>query len=59
MNSLRQLSSPTALVIRSGESISVPAKNVVPGDLVLIKAGDVVPADVRCRIPMISYIPIS
>jgi len=59
MNSLRQLSSPTALVIRSGESISVPAKNVVPGDLVLIKAGDVVPADVRRRIPIISYTPIS
>jgi len=59
MNSLRQLSSPTALVIRGGESISVPAKNVVPGDLVLIKAGDVVPADVRCQIPIISYTLIS
>ncbi|KAJ3511996.1 hypothetical protein NLJ89_g3776 [Agrocybe chaxingu] len=47
MDSLRQLSSPTAFVIRNGESIPVPAKNVVPGDLVLIKAGDVVPADLR------------
>ncbi|KAH9482925.1 Calcium-transporting ATPase 3 [Psilocybe cubensis] len=50
MDSLRQLSSPTALVIRNGESIPIPAKNVVPGipgDLVLIKAGDVVPADLR------------
>lgn len=63
MDSLRQLSSPTAFVIRNGESIPIPAKNVVPGtslhshrgcrftshvsgDLVLIKAGDVVPADV-------------
>lgn len=47
MDSLRQLSSPTAFVIRNGESIPIPAKNVVPGDLVLIKAGDVVPADLR------------
>ncbi|KAJ3511928.1 hypothetical protein NLJ89_g3815 [Agrocybe chaxingu] len=47
MDSLRQLSSPTAFVIRNGESIAIPAKNVVPGDLVLIKAGDVVPADLR------------
>ncbi|CAA7264368.1 unnamed protein product [Cyclocybe aegerita] len=47
MDSLRQLSSPTAFVVRNGESIPVPAKNVVPGDLILIKAGDVVPADLR------------
>ena len=48
MDSLRQLSSPTALVIRNGESTAIPAKNVVPGDLVMIKDGDVIPADVRC-----------
>ncbi|KAF8165431.1 sodium transport ATPase [Crassisporium funariophilum] len=47
MDSLRQLSSPTAFVIRNGEGVPVPAKNVVPGDLVQIKAGDVVPADLR------------
>ncbi|KAF8660097.1 hypothetical protein AX16_001655 [Volvariella volvacea WC 439] len=47
MDSLRQLSSPTAVVIRNGESIAVPAKNVVPGDVVMIKTGDVVPADLR------------
>ncbi|KAL1676907.1 hypothetical protein EV122DRAFT_291519 [Schizophyllum commune] len=47
MDSLRQLSSPTALVIRNGESTAIPAKNVVPGDLVMIKDGDVVPADLR------------
>ncbi|TFK19872.1 calcium-transporting ATPase 3 [Coprinopsis marcescibilis] len=47
MDSLRQLSSPTAFVIRNGESIAIPSKDVVPGDLVVIKAGDVVPADIR------------
>ncbi|KAL0570051.1 hypothetical protein V5O48_011906 [Marasmius crinis-equi] len=48
MDALRSLSSPTANVIRNGgEHISVPAKNVVPGDIVNIKMGDVVPADLR------------
>ncbi|KAF8992359.1 sodium transport ATPase [Cyathus striatus] len=47
MDSLRQLSSPSAVVIRNGESTTIPAKTVVPGDIVLIKAGDVVPADLR------------
>ncbi|KAL0948852.1 hypothetical protein HGRIS_008973 [Hohenbuehelia grisea] len=47
MDSLRQLSSPTALVIRNGESMAVAGKDIVPGDLVMIKAGDVVPADLR------------
>ncbi|KAJ8487856.1 hypothetical protein ONZ45_g14181 [Pleurotus djamor] len=47
MDSLRQLSSPSAVVIRNGESQSVAAKDVVPGDMVMIKAGDVVPADLR------------
>ncbi|KAF8639443.1 hypothetical protein AX16_010298 [Volvariella volvacea WC 439] len=47
MDSLRQLSSPTAVVIRNGESIPIPAKNVVPGDVVMIKTGDVIPADLR------------
>ena len=31
MDSLRQLSSPTGSVIRNGESITVPAKFIVPG----------------------------
>ncbi|KAF9457771.1 sodium transport ATPase, partial [Collybia nuda] len=47
MDSLRQLSSPTAVVIRNGESTPIPAKNVVPGDIVMIKTGDVVSADLR------------
>ncbi|KAG6817249.1 hypothetical protein H0H87_011306, partial [Tephrocybe sp. NHM501043] len=47
MDSLRQLSSPTAFVIRNGESKPIPSKDVVPGDLVMIKTGDVVCADLR------------
>ncbi|KAG5342353.1 hypothetical protein C0989_002826 [Termitomyces sp. Mn162] len=47
MDSLRQLSSPTALVIRNGESIAIPARDVVPGDVLMIKTGDVISADLR------------
>ncbi|KAF9050855.1 potassium/sodium eff [Hymenopellis radicata] len=47
MDSLRQLSSPTAVVIRDGQPAVVPSKHVVPGDVVQIKAGDVIPADLR------------
>jgi Na+-exporting ATPase len=47
MDALRQLSSPTAFVVRNGESTAIPAKNVVPGDIVAIKTGDVIPADLR------------
>lgn len=54
MDALRQLSSPTAFVTRNGEGIHIPAKNVVPGDIVQIKVGDVVPADVSINSSMAS-----
>jgi len=47
MNSLRSLSSPTASVIRDGNNIVVPTGELVFGDLVEVKVGDTVPADVR------------
>ncbi|KAL3233785.1 Sodium/potassium exporting P-type ATPase 2 [Nakaseomyces bracarensis] len=47
MNSLRALSSPNAHVIRNGVSEVVDSKDVVPGDLVLVKVGDTIPADLR------------
>ncbi|KAK7443736.1 hypothetical protein VKT23_015518 [Stygiomarasmius scandens] len=47
MDSLRNLSSPTAIVVRNGEAVCIAAKEVVPGDIVNIKIGDVVPADLR------------
>ena len=47
MDSLRSLSSPTGNVVRSGQSIVVPSAEIVPGDLIEIKTGDTVPADVR------------
>lgn len=47
MNSLRSLSSPTASVIRDGETIVIPTGELVFGDLVEVKVGDTVPADIR------------
>ncbi|KFA59984.1 hypothetical protein S40285_08482 [Stachybotrys chlorohalonatus IBT 40285] len=47
MDSLRSLSSPTANVIRNGENTVVQSENVVPGDLVEVKMGDTIPADIR------------
>jgi P-type Ca2+ transporter type 2C len=42
---LRDLSSPRALVVRSGEQLRIPGREVVRGDVVLLAEGDRVPAD--------------
>ena len=44
---LRQMASPDAHVIREGRRRAIPAREVVPGDIVLLEAGNYVPADVR------------
>ncbi|CDR98641.1 hypothetical protein [Sporisorium scitamineum] len=47
MASLRTLSSPNANVLRDSAIRKVPSKDLVPGDIVNFRAGDLVPADVR------------
>ncbi len=47
MDSLRSLSSPTANAIRDGSTINIPTAELVIGDLVELKVGDTVPADLR------------
>jgi P-type Ca2+ transporter type 2C len=47
MMALKQLAAASALVVRGGERLTVPAMDVVPGDIVLLEAGNVVPADLR------------
>ncbi|KAL9115891.1 MAG: hypothetical protein Q9227_000259 [Pyrenula ochraceoflavens] len=47
MDSIRSLSSPTANVVRDGKTINIPTAEVVPGDMVELKTGDTVPADIR------------
>src|SRR5690349_2494769 len=44
---LRQMSAAQANVIRGGEQQTIPAAELVPGDIVLIEEGDTVPADAR------------
>ena len=47
LEALKKLSSPNALVRRDGRLSEVPAAALVPGDIVLLEAGRVVPADLR------------
>ena len=47
MDAIRQLLAPNATVIREGERTSVSGEQLVPGDLVVLEAGDKVPADIR------------
>ncbi|MBF0385464.1 MAG: HAD-IC family P-type ATPase [Candidatus Omnitrophica bacterium] len=47
MDALLQLSAPKAKVKRDGNVRIIPAKNIVPGDVVILEAGDKVPADGR------------
>ena len=47
LNRLRSIASPTATVIRDGNERQIPAEELVPGDIIIIKAGDVIPADAR------------
>lgn len=47
LEALREASAPRARVRRAGESRDVPAAELVPGDVVLVRVGDVVPADLR------------
>jgi Ca2+-transporting ATPase len=44
---LKKLAAPDAQVLRDGKRVSVPATQLVPGDIVLLEAGNYVPADLR------------
>ena len=48
LQALKELASPSALVIRGGRESSIYSKKLVPGDIIKLTAGDLVPAD--CRI---------
>lgn len=47
LDSLKALSAPNAKVIRDGVKIEIPSKDVVPGDILILEAGDLVVADGR------------
>jgi Ca2+-transporting ATPase len=47
MEAMKQLTAPKARVMRDGTEMFIPSKEVVPGDIVLLEAGDRIPADAR------------
>ena len=47
MESLQNLTKPYCEVIRNGKAISIKTEELVLGDIVVLEAGDVVPADLR------------
>ena len=47
MDAIRQMLAPRANVVRGGERVSIDGEELVPGDIVLLEAGDKVPADLR------------
>jgi Ca2+-transporting ATPase len=47
IEALREMAAPTATVLRDGEETEVAARELVPGDVVILRAGDRIPADAR------------
>ena len=47
LEALKKLSSPNACVIRDGNTSIIPAREVVPGDIIILETGNFVPADAR------------
>ncbi len=56
MNALKQLTAPTAKVIRDGTMDNIPADMIVPGDLLVLEEGDRIPAD--CRLIQINSMQV-
>ena len=47
LEALQQMAAPTAAVLRDGQELNIAARDVVPGDIVYLRAGDKIPADGR------------
>ena len=47
IQALKELSTPNATVLREGKRQTIDAKNLVPGDIIILEQGDAVPADAR------------
>ncbi|MDH3283028.1 MAG: HAD-IC family P-type ATPase, partial [Gammaproteobacteria bacterium] len=47
IEALRRMAAPTARVLRDGTEASIPARELVPGDVIVLRTGDKVPADAR------------
>ncbi|NTW44598.1 MAG: hypothetical protein HGB14_09255, partial [Anaerolineaceae bacterium] len=49
IEALRHMAAPTATALRDGEEVEIPARELVPGDVVLVRAGDRLTGAVRDR----------
>ena len=47
MEALKDMAAATAMVVRAGVPTRVPSSQLVPGDMVILEAGNIVPADMR------------
>lgn len=47
MEAMKNLTAPKARVLRNGKELIIPSRDIVPGDIVLLEAGDRIPADAR------------
>ncbi|AIS08817.1 Calcium-transporting ATPase [Lactobacillus sp. wkB8] len=50
INALKKMATPNAHVRRDGQIMEIPSTELLPGDVVLLEAGDVVPADLRLTV---------
>jgi Ca2+-transporting ATPase len=47
VEALKRMTSPSAVVLRDGKEMKIPASQLVPGDIILLYTGDKIPADAR------------
>lgn len=47
IEALREMAAPTASVLRDGSEVKIPAREIVPGDVIFLHTGDRIPADAR------------
>ncbi|CQR73386.1 Calcium-transporting ATPase 1 [Sporomusa ovata DSM 2662] len=47
LEALKKMNAPSSKVIRNGKTATIPSRELLPGDIILLDAGDYIPADVR------------
>jgi Ca2+-transporting ATPase len=47
LEALKKMLTPTITALRGGKDLEIPSKDLVPGDIILLEAGDKIPADGR------------